>query len=53
MYLISTLQAPVQYPQRYYANAEYWKKESGPVFLYIGGEAKLSHFSIIEGNTVF
>ena len=30
------------FEQRYWVNANYWKKEDGPVFLYIGGESRMS-----------
>lgn len=28
--------------QRYWVNANYWRKRDGPVFLYIGGEFEMS-----------
>lgn len=28
--------------QRYWVNAKYWRKQDGPVFLYIGGEFEMS-----------
>lgn len=30
------------FKQRYWVNANYWRKKEGPVFLYIGGEFELS-----------
>jgi len=30
------------FEQRYWVNANYWRKEDGPVFLYIGGESRMS-----------
>ena len=30
------------FKQRYWVNANYWRKKDGPVFLYIGGEFELS-----------
>ena len=30
------------FKQRYWVNANYWRKKDGPVFLYIGGESKMS-----------
>ncbi|XP_022797698.1 thymus-specific serine protease-like isoform X2 [Stylophora pistillata] len=38
--------------QRYWVNANYWRKEDGPVFLYIGGEAEISGAAIDYGNIV-
>ena len=30
------------FQQRYWVNSNYWRKEDGPVFLYIGGESAMS-----------
>lgn len=40
------------FKQRYMVNTKYWRKEDGPVFLYIGGEGKLSQEYIDYGNIV-
>ncbi|KAL9952174.1 hypothetical protein ACROYT_G039389 [Oculina patagonica] len=38
--------------QRYWVNANYWRKSDGPVFLYIGGESEMSAGFIDGGNIV-
>ena len=38
------------FKQRYMVNTKYWRKEDGPVFLYIGGEGKLSQADIDYGR---
>ncbi|XP_039627224.1 thymus-specific serine protease [Polypterus senegalus] len=40
------------FKQRYYVNDAYWQKPHGPVFLYIGGEASLSPYSVQYGHHV-
>ncbi|XP_061073731.1 thymus-specific serine protease [Conger conger] len=40
------------FPQRYFINEAYWKDPHGPVFLYIGGEAALSMYSVLTGHHV-
>ena len=37
------------FKQRYWVNANYWRKNDGPVFLYIGGEFELSA-AFIDGG---
>ena len=38
--------------QRYWVNSNYWRKNDGPVFLYIGGESEMSA-SFIDGGKVY
>ncbi|KAL9952175.1 hypothetical protein ACROYT_G039390 [Oculina patagonica] len=40
------------FKQRYWVNANYWRKSDGPVFLYIGGEFEMSARFIDGGNIV-
>lgn len=40
------------YKQRYWINEEFWQRPGGPVFLYIGGEAAESEFSVLSGEHV-
>lgn len=40
------------FKQRYWVNANYWRKKDGPVFLYIGGEFEMSARYIDGGNIV-
>nr|XP_006627603.1 PREDICTED: thymus-specific serine protease [Lepisosteus oculatus] len=40
------------YLQRYFVNEQFWKRRTGPVFLYIGGEAAISEFSVQGGHHV-
>ncbi|PIO40164.1 hypothetical protein AB205_0186460, partial [Aquarana catesbeiana] len=36
----------------YWINEEFWQRPGGPVFLYIGGEAAESEFSVLSGEHV-
>ncbi|XP_015746357.2 thymus-specific serine protease [Python bivittatus] len=38
--------------QQFWINEQYWKRSTGPVFLYIGGESALSPFSVVVGHHV-
>lgn len=38
------------FEQRYWVNANYWRKQGGPVFLYIGGESQMSAAYIDGGK---
>ncbi|XP_059574149.1 thymus-specific serine protease [Alligator mississippiensis] len=40
------------FPQRFWINAEFWRRPDGPVFLYVGGESALSPFSVLAGHHV-
>ncbi|KAJ8369091.1 hypothetical protein SKAU_G00091190 [Synaphobranchus kaupii] len=40
------------FPQRYFVNEAYWERPHGPVFLYIGGEAAISMYSVMAGHHV-
>ncbi|XP_077192686.1 thymus-specific serine protease isoform X3 [Paroedura picta] len=38
--------------QRFWINEQYWRRPSGPIFLYIGGESSLSMYSVLSGHHV-
>ena len=42
-------QSQATFKQRYWVNANYWRKADGPVFLYIGGEFEMSEEFIDYG----
>uniref|UniRef100_UPI00358EA41E thymus-specific serine protease-like n=1 Tax=Myxine glutinosa TaxID=7769 RepID=UPI00358EA41E len=39
-------------PQRFWVNTNFWNQRCGPVFLYIGGESKVSHLNALYGGQV-
>ncbi|KAG5837339.1 hypothetical protein ANANG_G00238230 [Anguilla anguilla] len=45
-------QSSETFPQRYFINEEHWDRPNGPVFLYIGGEAAISTYSVMAGHHV-
>ena len=36
--------------QRYWVNASFWKNDTGPVFLFIGGEGESSYIWLLGGE---
>ncbi|XP_026571150.1 thymus-specific serine protease [Pseudonaja textilis] len=38
--------------KRYWINEQFWQRPAGPIFLYIGGEAALTPFSVVAGHHV-
>ena len=46
----NTSSVNVTWKQRYWINDSYWNKESGPVFLMIGGEGEATSNWVLEGE---